>query len=67
VEVKADLEKSENTLKEFREKSRRVSDSPQLLLEQGRLTRNVEILQTVFVELNKQLDLAKIDEIQGVE
>lgn len=67
MEVKADLEKSENTLKEFREKSRRVSDSPQLLLEQGRLTRNVEILQTVFVELNKQLDLAKIDEIQGVE
>lgn len=64
MEVKADLEKSENMLKKFREKSRRVSDLPHLLLEQGRLMRNVEILQTVFVELNEKLELAKIDEIK---
>ena len=52
TEVKEDLEKSENRLKEFREKNRRIVDSPQfspkrcisgLLLEQERLIRDVQI------------------------
>ena len=38
-EVKDDLEKSENALKNFRENNRRVTDSPQLLLEQERFIR----------------------------
>src|SRR3989304_4461535 len=36
-QVKKDLGRSEDVLKEFREKNRRVGDSPQLLLEQGGL------------------------------
>jgi uncharacterized protein involved in exopolysaccharide biosynthesis len=62
-DVKADLTKSENTLKDFRERNRVVTGSPQLLLEQQRLIREVEINSTVFIELKKQLELAKIDEI----
>ena len=64
AEVKDSLISAENALKNFREQNRITSQSPNLLLEQGRLLRNVEILQTVFVELTKQLEIAKIDEIK---
>ena len=63
-QVKDSLTLAEEKLKSFREQNRVTAQSPQLLLEQGRLLRNVEIIQTVFVELNKQLELSKIDEIK---
>lgn len=66
VEVKRDLEKSENTLKEFREKNRRIIDSPQLLLEQERLIREVQINSTLYTELKKQYELVKIEEIKNI-
>lgn len=62
-DVKKDLSFAENNLKEFRERNRLISNSPQLLLEQQRMIREVEINSTVFIELKKQLELAKIDEI----
>jgi uncharacterized protein involved in exopolysaccharide biosynthesis len=65
-EVKADLERAENNLKDFREKNRRVIDSPQLLLEQERLIREVEIQSTIFTTLKQQYELAKIEEIKNV-
>lgn len=63
-QVKDSLSIAENKLKSFREQNRVTIQSPKLLLEQGRLMRNVEILQTVFVELTKQLELSKIDQIK---
>jgi uncharacterized protein involved in exopolysaccharide biosynthesis len=66
VEVKGDLEKSESMLKEFREKNRRVIDSPQLLLDQERLAREVQINSTLYIELKKQYELAKIEEIKNI-
>lgn len=65
-EVKKDLERSENVLKEFREKNRRVIDSPQLLLEQERLIREVQINTTLYTELKKQYELIKIEEIKNI-
>ncbi len=65
-EVKADLEKSENALKDFRENNRRVTDSPSLLLEQERLMREVQINSTIFAELKKQYEIAKIEEIKNI-
>jgi len=65
-EVKVDLEKSENALKDFRENNRRVSDSPQLLLEQERFIREVQINSTLYTELKRQYELAKIDEIKNI-
>lgn len=64
-EVKEDLTKSENTLKEFREKNRQVL-SPQLLLEQERLIRDVQINATVYTELRKQYELVKIEEVKNI-
>ncbi len=66
LEAKSDLEKSENTLKEFRENNRRVSDSPRLLLEQERLIRDVQINVTVYTELKKQYEIVKIEEIKNI-
>ncbi|MBN1396867.1 MAG: hypothetical protein JXA06_02440 [Bacteroidetes bacterium] len=63
-EVKADLAKSENNLKIFREKNRVVSGSPQLLLNQERLIREVEINSAMYIELKKQYELARIEEIR---
>lgn len=63
VQVRDSLVKAEDELKSFREKNR-IIGSPQLLLEQSRLLRNVEILQTVFIELTKQTELIKLEEIK---
>jgi uncharacterized protein involved in exopolysaccharide biosynthesis len=65
-EVKGDLEKSENALKDFRENNRRVSDSPQLLLEQERFIREMQINSTLYTELKKQYELTKIEEIKNI-
>ena len=65
-EVKDSLRAAEDTLQDFRTRNRRVADSPQLLLEQGRLVRDVELNSTLFVELKKQFELAKLEEIKNL-
>lgn len=65
-EVKFDLSSAENVLKEFREKNRRVTDSPQLLLEQERLMRNVIVQTTIYSTLIQQYEMAKIEELKYV-
>ncbi len=41
-----------------------VMQSPELMLEQGRQTRNVQIISAVFIKQIKQIEIAKIDEIK---
>ena len=65
VEVKEDLTKSENFLKDFREKNLQVR-SPQLQLDEGRLLREVQINSTIFTELKKQYEIVKIEEIKNL-
>jgi uncharacterized protein involved in exopolysaccharide biosynthesis len=65
-QIKDTLSICESALKTFREKNRQVAQSPELLLEQNRLMRNVEIQQTIFVELTKQLELVKLAEVKDV-
>ena len=63
-QVQDSLALSEDLLKKFQEENKVVQQSPELLLEQSRLSRNIEIFQTVFVQLTQQLELSKIDEIR---
>ena len=63
-QVKDSLTTAEDKLRDFREQNRMVVQSPELMLVQSRLSRNVEILGAVFLELSKQYELAKIDEIK---
>lgn len=65
-QIKDTLTSSEDALKSFREKNRQIAQSPELLLEQSRLMRNVEIQQTIFIELTKQLELVKLAEVKDV-
>ncbi len=65
-EVKSDLTKSENNLKEFREKNRIVIGSPQLLLEQERLLREAQMNAAIYTELKKQFEIAKIEEVKNI-
>lgn len=65
-EVEHDLRRAEDRLKDFRERNRRVADSPELLMQQERLLRDVQVQSTVFVELKKQYELAKLEEIKNI-
>jgi uncharacterized protein involved in exopolysaccharide biosynthesis len=64
-DVQQELRTAEEALKNFRERNRRVADSPQLLLEQERLSREVQVKSTIFIELKKQYELARIEEIKN--
>lgn len=62
-QVSDSLKSAEEALVEFRSKNRSTGSSPQLMMTENRLRRGVELHSTVFVELNKQLELAKISEV----
>ena len=62
--VKVDLEKSEESLKNFNQKNRQIS-SPALQLQLDRLTREVEVQKGIYLVLKQQHELAKIEEVQG--
>jgi uncharacterized protein involved in exopolysaccharide biosynthesis len=66
TQVEVELRSAEEALKNFRERNRRVGDSPQLLLEQERFMRDVQVKSTMFIELKKQAELAKIEEIKNI-
>jgi uncharacterized protein involved in exopolysaccharide biosynthesis len=65
-EIEDQLRVSEDDLKAFRERNRQVTNSPQLMLEQERLIRVVQVKSTIFVELKKQYELAKLEEIKNI-
>ena len=57
-----ELNRSEKLLADFVEKNRLYSSSPQLAVEYKRLSRNVEANSAIWMELRKQLEMAKIEE-----
>ena len=61
VKSKVDLEKSEEELTSFREKNP-FSRIPSLEEYRGRLERNIESNQQVYITLRQQYEIAKIDE-----
>lgn len=63
-EVVDSLTLDEERLKDFKLKNRLVNQSPQLILEQSRLVRSVEIKNAVYMELMKQFEIAKIEEVK---
>ena len=64
ADTKTELKEAEESLKVFRERNRSILSSPQLQLEQGRLTRDVSVHIGVFTTLKQQLEKAKIDEVK---
>ena len=66
VQVEEELRAAEERLSNFRERNRRVADSPQLLLQQERLMREVQIKGSIVLELRKQAEIARIEEVKQV-
>ncbi len=65
INAKKELEKSENALKMFKQRNA-ISMSPNLILEEARLMREVEVEQKVYLTLRQQYELAKIDEQKDI-
>lgn len=64
AQVKDSLTEAENNLKEFNEKNKVIAQSPSLTLEQARLQRNIDILNSIYMQLAQQSELAKIQEVK---
>jgi uncharacterized protein involved in exopolysaccharide biosynthesis len=64
IEVKNQLTRSEDVLKVFRERNRSIMESPQLQLEMERHMREVEIQTQIYITLQQEYELARIDEVK---
>ena len=64
TQVQDSLTVAENTLKQFNETNKVIQQSPALILQQSRLQRNVDILNTIYMQLAQQSELAKIQEVK---
>ena len=62
AEVNEKLTEVEEVLKVFRERNRSTIESPQLQLELERLMREVEIQTQVYITLQQQYELSRIEE-----
>jgi len=64
AEATAQLEKSEELLKSFREENRSIKDSPELQMQLERLLRDAEVNKQVFITLKQQYEIARIEEVK---
>jgi uncharacterized protein involved in exopolysaccharide biosynthesis len=64
IDTEKELVVAEERLKIFRDRNRRIENSPSLLLEQQRLNREVTVLTGVFTTLKQQLETTKIEEVR---
>ena len=62
--VKSELEDAEHKLKIFKERNRGYEDSPELFMVFSRLFRETEVKKEVYLTLQQQLELARIDEVK---
>ncbi len=62
--VKNELEQTELNLKSFKERNRGYENSPELFMVFSRLFRESEAKKEVYMTLQQQLELARIDEVK---
>ena len=65
TQVSSDLKDSEEKLKLFREKNKNYNNSEELQLTESRLRRNVSINTELFLQLKKQYEITKIEEVKN--
>lgn len=64
AEARQALEAAEDSLRDFYEENRRVSDSPRLQFEEASLRRRVDLRQDLYLALSRELDQARIEEVR---
>jgi len=57
------LQNAEEDLRQFYERNRRFAESPALLFEESRMKRVIDLEQELYTTLSKQLEAARIQEI----
>tara|TARA_B100000676_G_scaffold239275_1_gene239874 strand:- start:1202 stop:2371 length:1170 start_codon:yes stop_codon:yes gene_type:complete len=62
--VKKELEQTESALKNFKERNRGYEESPELFMIFSQLFREVEAKKQVYLTLQQQLELARIEEVK---
>jgi len=63
VDVEHELRDAEEMLRTFYERNRSWQQSPQLTFEEGRLRRQLEIRQELYLTLRRQYETARIEEV----
>lgn len=63
AEAERDLGNAEQELRGFYERNRTWAQSPQLTFDEGRLRRQVEIRQEVYLTLRREFETARIQEV----
>ena len=62
AQAEADLRRAEEELKVFYQRNRSWQQAPQLVFEEGRLRRQVDVRQEVYLTLRREYETARIDE-----
>ncbi|HMB68386.1 MAG TPA: hypothetical protein VKU85_03715, partial [bacterium] len=60
-EAAAELAAAEARLRDFRDRNRRITNSPDLMLAEGRLLRELRVQEEVFLELTRQMEITGIE------
>jgi len=63
VDGEGQLRAAEEDLRRFYERNRGWQDSPQLVFDEGRLRRQVDIRRDVYMTLNREYETARIEEV----
>ncbi len=66
AEAEVDLRRAEDELKTFYQRNRSWQQAPQLAFEEGRLRRQVDIQQDVYLTVRREYERARIDEANDV-
>ena len=67
TEAEVELRDVEEDLRVFYERNRSWERSPQLVFEEGRLRRRVDILQEVYLTLRREYETARIEEVNDIK
>ena len=67
IDTEKELIAAEENLKIFRDRNRRIENSPALQLEQQRFEREVAVLTGVFTTLKQQFETTKIEEVKETD
>jgi len=65
IEIKLDLKELEEKLKIFRDQNRNIRQSPALLLEENRISREVNVQTQIYITLKQESELAQIEEVEN--
>jgi uncharacterized protein involved in exopolysaccharide biosynthesis len=63
-EARAEMDRSEDAVKNFLAENASYEQSPQLLIDYNRLTRDVQMRQQIYTALSQSFEQAKIEEVR---